>query len=107
MKTIEYIDKAKKSLGISSDYAFAKWLGVGRNAVSNYRNNIRTINDATAVKIADVLKIDPIEIIAQANLEREKNPENKKFWKDFLSRVAGLVIALPAGIEVLQRCILC
>jgi plasmid maintenance system antidote protein VapI len=115
VKTIQYIDNAKKILDIQTDEGFAKWLGVTRTAVSNYRKEIRTIDDRAAVRIAEVLGIEPFTVIAQANLEREKTDEGRKFWRSVLRHVASVLMVSPAllfaakmGILVSHyKCILC
>ena len=100
MRTTDYIDAAKEKLNISSDYAFSKWLGVTRNTISNYRQGIRVIDDMTATKLADIVGINPLIVIAQANLEREKSETGKKFWKEILGRVACVVVALPCLMPI-------
>jgi ribosome-binding protein aMBF1 (putative translation factor) len=106
--TIEYLEDAKEKLGVSSDYALAKKLEISRFAVSRYQAGQRVIDDMTATKIANVLGIDPFTVIAQANLEREKSEQGKKFWMDVLSRVATVAIALPYLRMIIDKvCILC
>lgn len=38
--------------------------------------------------LAVTLEKDPAELVAQAEIAREKNPERVKFWSSFLSRAA-------------------
>lgn len=92
--TISYLDDAKKALNIDSDYAMAKWLGCSRMAVSHYRSGKRTIDDYAAVKIAEALHIEPMEIIATANMEREKTDDRKAYWENFYKRLGGVAASL-------------
>ena len=81
--TQEYIEEAKRALSLCSDYRFAKWLGVKGATVSYYKSGKRIIDDYAAVRIAEALKIDPMEVIRAANYEREKEGKRKEFWRDF------------------------
>lgn len=88
--TIEYLDDAKAALKIESDYAMAKWMGVERTTVSQYRLGKRTIDDYAAARIAAALGIDPMIVIAAANAEREKTDERRDYWKNFYERLGGV-----------------
>jgi len=80
-KTTDYIEEAKIKLDIQSDYGLAKWLGITDSAISHYKTGKRTIDDYTAARIAEALEIDPMEVIAAANAEREKDEKRREFWR--------------------------
>lgn len=80
MSTINYINDAKKKMGIQSDYAFCKALQFSQPALSLYRNGKRIIDDYTAAKLAEILDINPLEVIAAANAEREKDLVRREMW---------------------------
>lgn len=88
MKTIDYCRALKKQLGISSDYELAKRLGVTRQSVSNYVNGLRAFDTTTAAKVAELLELDPITVIADAELERGTNDA---LWKRI--RAAAAIVA--------------
>lgn len=92
MKTINYIDEAKRRLGISSDYGMAKELGMTRGAFAHYKSGRRVIDDYTAAKLAEVLKINPLEVIAAANAEREKDSQKAEFWRKLASGAQGAIL---------------
>jgi plasmid maintenance system antidote protein VapI len=96
-KTTDYLDDAKKTLGIDSDYAMAQFLGVTRMAVSSYRAGKRIIDDYAAAKIAGVLGIDPMIVIAAANAEREKTVERKDYWRNFYERLGGMAASVAVA----------
>lgn len=112
----DYLDEMQKTLGLSSDYALAKALGVARSTVSRYRSG-RPLDLECAWIIAEALNIDPSEIIAVAEIERaerSQDPEKAATWKArfqaVTAHVAGVlgVIALPYLIMATdQLCILC
>ena len=120
--TIDYLNEAKKVLGIESDYGIAKFLGISNASTSRYMSGDRIIDDYAASKIAGVLGIDPMMVIAAANAEREKTADRKEYWKNFYERLGGvaagfafvtfIVTASPApasadGLLTSIQCILC
>ena len=86
--TLEYIDAVKMRRDLPSDYAIAKLLGVSRQAVSQYRQGKAAFDDLTAVRVAEILDINPMEVIAAANRERAKSEEVKRVWSSIWDRVA-------------------
>ena len=94
MKTsMEYLDEAKEKIGISSDNGISKELKITRSAISNYRSGNYIMDDFTAAKIAEILEIDPIIVIAAANAEREKG-ERKEYWEKLAKRLGGVAAAI-------------
>lgn len=81
MKTIKYLEEAKKRLGIKSDYALAKNLGLKKQTVSGYTTGTRIMDDYTAARIAKIITINPLEVISAANAEREKDRRRREFWE--------------------------
>lgn len=102
MNTIEYLDKVKAKRGISSDYALAKALGVGQSAIIGYRAGRTTINDDTALAIAQLLDLNPLEVIATANAERAKTPEMKARWTGVMEKFSASFNALLLGTSPIR-----
>ena len=100
-KTIDYLDAAKEKLGLQSDYAFAKQLELTTAGISQYRTGKRVIDDYTACRIADVLEIDPMEVIAAANAEREKNEDRKSYWAKKWEAITATIAAAVFALGVL------
>lgn len=92
--TIGYLDDAKKALNIESDNAMAKHLGITRSAISNYRAGSYVMDDYAAAKIAEALMIEPMEVIAAANMEREKTEDRKAYWENFYKRLGGVAASI-------------
>jgi len=87
MKTLsEYIDKLKDVTG--SDYATAKALGITKQSVSVIRKG-GNIKDETAIKIADLLKIERNEVLIAAAIARSTG-EVKTTWET-ISRMSGIM----------------
>ncbi len=99
MKTLEYLAAVKKKLAIESDYALAKALGISHSAICGYRAGTSRINDDVALKIAEILAVHPLQVIADANAERAKTPEMRAAWSNLMSRVQASFesLLLPVG----------
>lgn len=91
MKTVEYLDAVKRASGLASDYQLAHVLGVTRSAVSLYRNKKSVFDNTVALKIAELLNVDPMTVIADCELERGSTFEGWKRW------AAGFVLTLGAA----------
>jgi len=81
MGTLEYLDAVKKLSGLTSDYQVAKMLDLEPSNITMYRKRRRVMDDYIASRVADLLKIEELELIAQANAEREKNEEKRVYWE--------------------------
>jgi transcriptional regulator with XRE-family HTH domain len=95
MKTTQYLDSAKKALGIESDYALAPHLGLTRSGVSKLRREVVVMSNTTAARIAEILGVDEIKVIADLELERGSNDE---LWRKIARRVAVLAVAALGAI---------
>jgi DNA-binding transcriptional regulator YdaS (Cro superfamily) len=84
--TIQFLDAVKEKLGIDSDYALAKRLGFSLSGVSSYRTGRRFLDDDAALVIATALEIHPFEVIASANAERAKTPEQRARWSGVMEK---------------------
>ena len=88
--TVEFLDAISAQEGDCSDYRLAKLLGLKQQQVSNYRNKGGTFSDGTAIRAAELLKIDPAYILLCMHQERAKEPEEKAVWASMLERLGGL-----------------
>ncbi|WP_230042129.1 hypothetical protein [Escherichia coli] len=75
----DYIDELKEKLEITSDYGIAKHLGIARQTMTKIRNGA-VLNSEMCFKIANELKRHPMEIIATARAQKERNNEFRAFW---------------------------
>lgn len=97
MKTVvEYLDDLKEKNG--SDYRTAKLLKITKESVSKIRSRGQ-MSDETAIKMADLLKIDRSEVLIAATIARSSG-EVKESWEK-ISKQAGIVAA-----SVITICIL-
>lgn len=103
MQTTEYLSAAKARLGIESDYALAVELGVTRSAVSIFQNHKGVFGDDVALRVAEILGRNPLEVIAAANAERARTPEMRARWLAVMEKFSAsfkdhLLGCLP-GVE--------
>ena len=91
--TLEYLEEAKTAKGIKSDNAFGLSIGITRASMSSYKMGRTTMDDYTCIQIAGILGINPMEVIAAANYEREKAGDKKEFWLNFMMQYARTTAA--------------
>lgn len=81
MKTTDYMHNAMKAANAKNKAELAAKIGVNRSAITMYESGERIMDDYTASRVADLLGIDPMALIAQANAEREKDESKRKYWQ--------------------------
>lgn len=83
MKTVDFLDAVKAAYCLTSDYQLAKKLAVTHSSISHYRTNRNYMDNELCVRIAELLDMDPLFVMACANIEREEKRGNEfmvKFW---------------------------
>ena len=99
MRTVQYLDAVKAKLRLESDYAVAKRLGLTTSGVSNYRRGKSTFDHLVAIRVARILDLDPMTVIADVELERATQPELRDLWRRIAAKVAaGVLVAVGAGV---------
>lgn len=94
MKPAEYLDEAIKALNLPSSYALAKKMNIPRGHLQEIRTGKRAIPLSAAYWIAITLELDPAEVVADLEAQREKNPIKQEFWRSFLSHAVKLTVLL-------------
>ncbi|MFT3758303.1 helix-turn-helix domain-containing protein [Thauera sp.] len=102
MNTTEYLAAAKQRIGAENSAEMATRLGVTRAAMSRYESGERVMDDYTAARIAEILEIDPLRVIAQANAEREKDEKRAAYW----SSIAHAAMTAPSRAYANGVCIM-
>jgi transcriptional regulator with XRE-family HTH domain len=102
MKSTDYLDAVKQRHGLVSDYQLAKVLGVGHSTLSNYRVGRSIMDPTMCVKLAELLAVPAIEVIAAAEVERATRPEVRKVWLRYAAAVALGVIGLAGAPDPSQ-----
>lgn len=88
MQTLDYLQAAKRKIGAEKHAEVARTLGLSRAAMTKYYNGERIIDDYTAARVADILGLDPLTVIAQANAEREKDTARAAYWARIANKAA-------------------
>ncbi|UDM17784.1 hypothetical protein [Vogesella sp. XCS3] len=96
--TVDYLQEALEMLGDMPDAKKAEALKISKQALSGYKSGRNVMDDYACIMVANKLNLDPLEIIAAANMEREKSFEKKEFWADFRKKIGALAVA---GLMVL------
>jgi len=100
-KTVEYLNRAKEKLGISSDYALAKVLDVHQAIVSQMMSEKKHATEDVAFKLAQILEEDERLVLAEIRAESAPTEKQKDWWRGFSSRVRH-----AAGIAALTTSVL-
>ena len=102
MKAAEWIDRVKTAHGWDSDYRVAKELGLSRSTVSKYRTHPTTMDDDSAVKVAEALGEKPEIVLLDQTMERSQSVAAKSALAGLLNRLGGAAasILLAAGMTV-------
>lgn len=101
MKDVKfYLNQVATKTETGSDYATAKLLNVKPSRISNYRTGRSLFDNAMCIKIAEILEVDPLPIIATMEAIRAKDQKQKSFWEGIASTAASVILALAmtAGI---------
>lgn len=94
----DYLIEALEKLGDMPEGKKAETLKIHRNTLISYKNGERIMDDFACIMVANQLGIDPLEVIAAANMEREKSQERRDFWADFRRKIGAMAVA---GLVVL------
>lgn len=96
--TVELLDRLKLHRAIPSDYQLAKALGVTQQTISRYRVGKDSFSDSTALKVAELLDMDPAIVAATAHAERAKSDPERAMWSDLIRRLGGLAAGVVIGV---------
>ena len=100
MKPSAYLDAVKAQLNIESDYELAKRLGIPNANMPGMRNGTRKVSNDIAFKLAIALQLDPAQVVADLEEQREKNEKRRDFWRSFLSRAPMLIAVLACTLAL-------
>lgn len=77
----QVLDAAKKAVGIDTDYQLAKALGLSTAYLTRYRKEQQTPDAYVCTRLAEMLGVEPFELLAEIEAETEKNPVRRAFWE--------------------------
>lgn len=98
-------DDDKSDGGSGSDYRLAQLLGVPKSSISNYRNGRSQMEDRIAIRLAEMLGVPPVTVVAEIHAERSKDPNTQSFWNELSAAMTKARKAGVAGIAVMMTAI--
>lgn len=100
--TQQYLDAVKAKHGAASDYALSKVLGVSHQQITNYRRKGYGLGNETAIKVAELLEIDPGIVIAAVHAERAKSEAERNAWRSMFEKLGGVAAGLVIGLSAVS-----
>ena len=94
MDMSKVIDSAKKALDVESDYALAKKLEINQARISSYRKGKETPDAYACARLAEVLGMDPFELLAKVEAATEKNEGRRAYWQKVAEKMAATSVAV-------------
>lgn len=94
----ERLLECKIKLGIKSDYELASKLDVTRQRVNELMSGRCKADSYVATRIAEVLGLHPLMILAEFEAETAKDEKRRGYWLDFVRRIKSGVIGMLALI---------
>jgi len=73
------MQEVKRIKGLDTDYKLCKELSWKQNKVTQYKNGTSMDNE-TARQVAEILELPLIAVIADMEVQRQKDPSKKKAW---------------------------
>jgi transcriptional regulator with XRE-family HTH domain len=98
MNTIEYLDAVRERLNLGSDYKLAKVLGVHQTTISNYRHGRSALADDVAVRVAELLQLDPARVLADMAAERSSSEAVRAIWSRVAATLSVAAVAVFASV---------
>ena len=101
-KTSEYLDMVRLKTGLS-DYKIAKQYDINQSNLSKYSSGKAALSETHAWLFANILDLDPAEVVAFTKHEHALNTDNKtkaKFWQEQLNKI--LADTQPIKIQIAQ-----
>lgn len=90
--TTSLIERLRDQTKTRSDYAVAKLMGVTPQAVSRWKKGDSTMDVTNGVKAAELLEMDPMQVIAWLELERGPLPKHTDMWQRYSGRLLPSII---------------
>lgn len=92
--TIDFLSDLKAAYNLTTDGQLHRLLGVSRASISRLQSGKDYFGDENAIKVANLLKIDPAFVLASVHFERAKKDAEKAVWKGIIERLGGLAASV-------------
>lgn len=84
-----WLDRVKKEAEVPSDYRLAALLCVARGAISQSRDGDKGLAPETAIRIAWILNLNPLEVLSSASAATAKTEKARDFWLEVLGKYSN------------------
>lgn len=105
MNSVQFLDAVRTKHGLDSDRKLAKFLGIDRSRMPNYRAGRRKLDPDAALAVAKALELPPEHVFAAVAAERAKRTEHRRIWERLakLAKTAHVLAIVGAlGVSVVQ-----
>lgn len=92
MRTVDYLDRVKALTPTGSVYAAAALLGLPEGTVRNWALGNNKPDALACAKIAELLDMPIEQVLADVELEREKDPARRAYWEGLARKFAACVV---------------
>ena len=99
-KTKDYLAKVRKKTGFS-DYKISQEYGINQSNLSKYKSGKSSLSETHAWLFADILNINPAEVVAYTKLEHAKIKGDKLkavFWQEQLENLSNISESIKIDI---------
>lgn len=102
--TADYLDALRVRLAVPSDYALAEKLDMSKQHIHKFRKMHGSFSEEMSLRVADILEIDPAEIILAMHYQREKNAAAKQVWERIYKSMTAVaaVLAIIAIMPIIS-----
>lgn len=99
-KTKDYLIKVRKKTGFS-DYKISQEYGINQSNLSKYKSGKSALSETHAWLFADILNINPAEVVANTKLEHAKMKGDKLkaiFWQEQIENLSNISESIKIDI---------
>jgi predicted transcriptional regulator len=105
MRSLKYLEMVKEKYALNSATAVAVKLGLSKQAVSNYLNGNRVMDDETVAAVALALNLtehQTMELVMAAGMDRAEKAGQKSLWEVFSQRMTAVAASavMAAGVTL-------
>lgn len=97
----QYLDAIKEAKGIDTDYRLGKITGFSKQTLSRWRTGTGHFDEESALRVAELLEIDPAQVLIDAAASRMHSPKALRAWESVLSRIGAAAVVASVGVSAL------
>jgi len=94
MNTADYMARLRELAARPTVYAVAQLLDLPEQTVRNYAKGKSCPDTFGCVRIAELLDLDPMQVIADVEAEREKDEGRRARWRELSRKLGGSALVV-------------